>query len=252
MRYLLLSDLHSNDEAFAAVLSRVKRKKFDKIVCLGDFVGYAADPNKVLDRFRTLPRTKVVIRGNHDKVVAGMDAGDMFNPPALLAARWTAERLSTENADFLQRLPLGPTIVDDLFVICHGSPLDEDAYIFSDFDASMNFVHMNRTAAGIDLCFFGHSHIPSIFTLEPGGIRVEAVRGSRAKLKLEKGKRYLINPGSVGQPRDRNPKASYALFDATERVVHFDRVAYDVEAARRKIHRAGLPAMLGDRLVIGL
>ena len=252
MRYLLLSDLHSNDEALSAVLSRVKRKKFDRIVCLGDFVGYAADPNKVLDRFRTLPRTTISIRGNHDKVVAGVDPGDMFNPPALYAARWTAERLSTENVEFLRRLPVGPVVVDGTFAACHGSPLDEDAYIFSDFDASMNFVQMHRLSADLELCFFGHSHIPSVFTLEPGGIRVEAVRGSRARLKLEPGRRYLINPGSVGQPRDRNPKASYAIFDAGERVVYFDRVAYDVESARRKIQRAGLPAMLGDRLVVGL
>jgi putative phosphoesterase len=252
MRYLLLSDLHSNDEALSAVLSRVKRKKFDRVVCLGDFVGYAADPNKVLDRFRTMPKTTIAIRGNHDKVVSGVDPGDMFNPPALYAARWTAERLSKENLEFLKRLPLGPFVVDGRFVACHGSPLDEDAYIFSDFDASMNFVQMHRLSPDLDLCFFGHSHIPSIFTLETNGIRVEAVRGSRARLKLEKGKRYLVNPGSVGQPRDRNPKASYAIFDADERTVYFDRVAYDVESARRKIQRAGLPAMLGDRLVVGL
>jgi diadenosine tetraphosphatase ApaH/serine/threonine PP2A family protein phosphatase len=116
----------------------------------------------------------------------------------------------------------------------------------------MNFIQMDRMAAGIDVCFFGHSHIPSVFTLEMDGIRVEAIRGARAKLKLERGKRYLINPGSVGQPRDRNPKASYALYDTTEGVVHFDRVPYDVEATRRKILRAGLPPVLGDRLVIGL
>jgi diadenosine tetraphosphatase ApaH/serine/threonine PP2A family protein phosphatase len=142
--------------------------------------------------------------------------------------------------------------VDDLFVVCHGSPLDEDAYIFSDFDASMNFIQMDRMAAGIEVCFFGHSHIPSVFTLEMDGIRVEAIRGARAKLRLEPGKRYLVNPGSVGQPRDRNPRASYVLYDTVEGVVHFDRVPYDVEATRRKILRAGLPPVLGDRLVIGL
>ena len=252
MRYLIVSDLHSNDEAFSAVLSRVKRKRFDRVICLGDFVGYAADPNKVLDRFRHLPKTTFSIRGNHDKVVTGADPGELFNPPALYAARWTANRLSKPNLEFLKRLPPGPTIVDDLFVVCHGSPLDEDAYIFSDFDASMNFIQMDRMAAGIEVCFFGHSHIPSVFTLEVDGIRVEAIRGARAKLRLEPGKRYLVNPGSVGQPRDRNPRASYVLYDTVEGVVHFDRVPYDVEATRRKILRAGLPPVLGDRLVIGL
>ncbi len=252
MRYLILSDLHSNDEALSAVLQRVKRKRFDRVVCLGDFVGYAADPNKVLDRSRNLRKTTFSIRGNHDKVVAGLDPGELFNPPALIAARWTAARLSRENMEFLRRLPTGPIVVDGRFVVCHGSPIDEDAYIFSDFDASMNFVRLSQVARGMDLCFFGHSHIPSVFTLGFDGIRVEAVRTSRAKLKLEKGKRYLVNPGSVGQPRDRNPKASYALYDADERVVFFDRVAYDVGAARRKIQRAGLPPLLGDRLVVGL
>jgi hypothetical protein len=138
LRYLLISDLHANDEALSAVLSRVKRKKFDRVVCLGDFVGYAADPNKVLDRIRTMPRTVLSIRGNHDKVVSGIDSGEMFNPPALFAARWTSERLSKENYEFLRRLPQGPLVIDDLFFVCHGSPLDEDAYIFSDFDASLN------------------------------------------------------------------------------------------------------------------
>ena len=252
MRYLLISDLHSNDEALAAVLARVRRKKLDRVVCLGDFVGYAADPNKVLDRIRTLPRPAVSIRGNHDKVVAGVDTGEMFNAPALYAARWTTDRLSKENLEFLRRQPCGPMLVDETFAICHGSPLDEDAYIFSDWDAQMNFVHMDRVAPSVGVSFFGHSHIPSIFTLEPGGILVEAVRGSRRKLFLEPGKKYLVNPGSVGQPRDRNPQASYAIYDSAERMVHFDRVPYDVQGARRKIYRAGLPAVLGDRLVIGL
>lgn len=252
MRYLLISDLHSNDEALSAVLARVKRKKLDRVVCLGDFVGYAADPNKVLDKIRTLPRPAVSIRGNHDKVVAGVDTGEMFNPPALYAARWTAERLSKENLEFLRRLPCGPVLVDESFAICHGSPLDEDAYIFSDWDAQMNFVHMDRVAPAVSVSFFGHSHIPSIFTLEPEGILVEAVRGSRRKLFLEPGKRYLVNPGSVGQPRDRNPRASYAIFDSEERTVVFDRVPYDMKGARRKILKAGLPPILGDRLLLGL
>ena len=148
MRYLIISDLHSNDEAFMAVLRRVKRKKFDRVICLGDFVGYAADPNKVLDRYRTFRRPTFAIRGNHDKVVAGVEEGALFNPPALEAARWTTERLSRENADFLKKLAPGPSVVDGRFVVCHGSPLDEDAYIFSDFDASLNFVQMHRLRRG--------------------------------------------------------------------------------------------------------
>ena len=246
MRYLILSDIHSNDEALAAVLARVRRKRFERVVILGDFVGYGANPNHVVDRIRRLRREKIAIRGNHDKVVCGLDAGDLFNPIALAAARWTAEKLTPRNFHYLAALPVGPVEIDDTFAICHGSPRDEDAYIFSDRDAWLNF---RQYPYGV--CFFGHSHIPSIFTLEPHGIRVDVVKGERVRWKLEKNRRYLINPGSIGQPRDRNPHAAYAIYDSRERVVHFDRVAYDVERAREKIYRAGLPGMLGDRLLVG-
>jgi predicted phosphodiesterase len=246
MRYLVLSDIHSNDEALAAVLARVRRKKFDRVAVLGDFVGYGANPNQVIDRIRKIRRRKTLIRGNHDKVVAGLDPGDLFNPIALAAARWTTGRLTPQNRKFLEGLPIGPAAVDGAFLICHGSPRDEDAYIFSDRDAFVNFQECEAP-----VCFFGHSHIPSVFTLEPHGIRVEVVVGARARLKLQRDRRYLINPGSVGQPRDRNPAAAYAIYDATARVVHFDRVPYAAEKTREKIHRAGLPEMLGDRLLVG-
>jgi len=252
VRYLILSDLHGNDEALSAVLGWLKRKKVGRVVCLGDLVGYGADPNKVVDRFRKMACPTLAIRGNHDKVVCGIDSGEMFNPPAFEAARWTREKLSRENTEFLRRLPPGPAVVDGAFGICHGSPIDEDSYIFSDMDASMNFLYLERLAPGIDLFFFGHSHIPSVFTLEGEEIHVEAVRKPRARLVLEKGKRYLVNPGSVGQPRDRNPKASFVLYDSKTRTVHFERVAFDVGRSRGKILRAGLPSILGDRLVDGL
>ena len=246
MRYLILSDIHSNDEALSAVLARVRRKKYDRVVVLGDFVGYGANPNQVVERIRRLRRKKVMIRGNHDKVVCGLDSGGLFNPIALAAAQWTAERLTPKNRRFLEVLPLGPAAVDGGFLICHGSPRDEDAYIFSDRDAYLNFRDSEAS-----VCFFGHSHIPSVFTLEPHGIRVEVVAGERVRLKLQRDRRYLINPGSIGQPRDRNPAAAYAIYDASTRVVHFDRVPYDAAKTREKILRAGLPGMLGDRLLVG-
>jgi predicted phosphodiesterase len=246
MRYLILSYIHSNDEALAAVLARVRRKRFDRVVVLGDFVGYGASPNQVIDRIRALRKEKVMIRGNHDKVVCGLESGDLFNPVALKAARWTTEKLTPRNRKFLESLPIGPRAVEGAFAICHGSPRDEDAYIFTDYDAYLNFREMSDS-----VCFFGHSHIPCVFTLEEHGILVELVKDGRVKYPLEEGRRYLINPGSIGQPRDRNAAAAYAIYDAEARVVHFDRVPYAAEKTREKIHRAGLPHILGDRLLVG-
>ena len=246
MRYLVLSDIHSNDEALSAVLARVRRKRFDRVLILGDFVGYGANPNHVVERLRRLRRPRVAIRGNHDRVVCGLEGDELFNPIALAAARWTASKLTPQNRRFLESLPPGPLDLPGGISICHGSPRDEDAYIFSDRDAFVNF-----HARSFAVCFFGHSHIPSVFTLEPHGIRVNLVHGPKARLKLDPDRRYLINPGSIGQPRDRNPAAAYALYDADTRTVSFDRVPYDVGKARDKIHRAGLPALLGDRLLVG-
>ena len=246
MRYLILSDIHSNDDALGAVLARVRRKRFDRVVVLGDFVGYGASPNQVIDRIRNIKKPKAMIRGNHDKVVCGVESGDLFNPVALRAARWTTEKLSPRNRKFLEGLPLGPVSVDGAFAICHGSPRDEDAYIFTDFDAYLNFREMESS-----VCFFGHSHIPCVFTLEPHGILVELVEEGRRRYPLQKGLRYLINPGSIGQPRDRNAAAAYAIYDADEGVVHFDRVPYPTDKARDKIFKAGLPHILGDRLLVG-
>ncbi len=246
VRYLILSDIHSNDEALAAVLARVRRKRFDRVVVLGDFVGYGANPNQVIDRIRRIGKEKVMIRGNHDKVVCGLESGDLFNPVALKAARWTTEKLTPRNRKFLEDAAAGPRDVDGAFAICHGSPRDEDAYIFTDYDAYLNFRELSA-----NVCFFGHSHIPSVFTLEPHGILVELVSESRVRYPLRKGLRYLINPGSIGQPRDRNAAASYAIYDAAAQVVHFDRVTYPAEKARDKIYKAGLPHILGDRLLVG-
>jgi predicted phosphodiesterase len=245
MRYLILSDVHSNREALDAVLSFVRRKRWDKLVCLGDLVGYGANPNQVIDTIRRL-RPLVAIRGNHDKVCAGIEDGELFNRIALEAAMWTRGRLTRTNVKFLKDLSQGPVQVDDLFAVAHGTPIDEDAYIFGEIEALNVFRY---TTAPV--CFFGHSHFPIVFALSTDSITTVLTRGSTVRFTLQHGVRYLINPGSVGQPRDGCAKASFALFDSKTRTVAIHRITYPVAAAQAKIRRAGLPRPLADRLSIG-
>lgn len=245
MRALVVSDLHSNAEALRAVLSHVRRKRFDCIVCLGDFVGYGAEPNQVLDAMRTLKGKKLYIRGNHDRFVAGHGDEADFNEAAKAAALWTRQHLSVPNRRFLENLPLGPIQRDGL-LLCHGTPEDEDEYAFNEGHASRIF---NQTDAPIVL--YGHTHLPVIFSVdEKGRVRGSAVRGE-AIFRLDDGRRYLINPGSVGQPRDRNPRASFAIVDSRRMTAQFFRVSYDVARTQSAILKAGLPAMLAHRLKWG-
>ncbi len=245
MRYLILSDIHSNKEALGAVLAFVRRKPWDKAVCLGDIVGYGANPNQAVDRVRSL-RPLVGIRGNHDKVCSGIEDGEMFNRMALEAAMWTRRKLTKGNLKWLRDLPEGPAIVDGAFAICHGTPIDEDAYIFGEIEALNVFRHTE-----FPVCFFGHSHFPVIFALSPDAITTVLTVAPSFRFKLRPGTRYLVNPGSVGQPRDGNPLASFAMYDSDSRTVTIHRVPYHLREAQKKILAAGLPRPLADRLAIG-
>jgi predicted phosphodiesterase len=254
LRFLILSDMHANAEALAAVLARVRRKRFDATLVLGDLVGYGASPNQVVDAIRELDGPLVGVRGNHDKVVTGVSLGGDFQPSALQVARWTAERLTAANLRYLRDLPMGPLPVSGDVAICHGSPLDEDAYVFSAADALEIF-----SQHPLAVTFFGHTHIPSIFSIPAGGgpfrggeLHLARLDGTRGVLALDPGRRYLINPGSIGQPRDRDPRAAYMTYDSRRQVVTWHRVRYAVERARQRIVQAGLPRTLGDRLLLGV
>ncbi len=245
MKYLILSDIHSNQEALSAVLARVKRKRWDKVVFLGDLVGYGANPNQTVDMVRALKPLQA-IRGNHDKVCSGIENGEMFNRVALQAAQWTQQRLTKSNLEWLYRLPEGPTLVDGAFAISHGTPIDEDAYIFGEIEALNVF---RQTA--FPLCFFGHSHFPVVFGLSPDAIHTVLTTSPTFRIRLEPGLRYLVNPGSIGQPRDGNPLASFGMYDSAAKTVTIYRVPYRVERTQKKILDAGLPAPLADRLALG-
>jgi diadenosine tetraphosphatase ApaH/serine/threonine PP2A family protein phosphatase len=246
MRYLILSDIHANLEALDAVLAAAPRSTFDRTVVLGDIVGYGADPNTVVDRVRALG-PDMIIRGNHDKVSAGVESAEGFNHAARDAAMWTFDTLRPENREFLTGLPEGPLDIDDTVEICHGSPDDEDEYIFEPVDA-IEALRGTRLSP----CFFGHTHVPIGYWLSADGFDVIVVPSeSETEIRLQPGRRYLINPGSVGQPRDGDPRACYATFDSETQVVTWYRVPYPVEAAQQKIVQAGLPEGLARRLAIG-
>lgn len=245
MRALVVSDIHSNAEALKAVLSRVRRKKFDTVFCLGDFVGYGAQPNQILDSMRKLRGRKVFIRGNHDRVAAGLDEATGFNHAAGTAALWTRDHLSATNRHFLRELPVGPLLEQDV-MLCHGSPHDEDEYVFNSY-------HAAQVLADYDAPFilFGHTHLPAVFSIDEGNrVRGYAVRGD-ASVRLDRSMRYLINPGSVGQPRDRNPDASCLILDTNRYTVQFFRVPYEIEKTQLAILNAGLPEILASRLQYG-
>lgn len=245
MRYLVISDLHSNQEALEAVLAGAGGR-YEQIVCCGDLVGYGADPNRVVDWARA--NLTLVIRGNHDKTAAGVTSDDWFNQAARAASGWTARELTLGNRQYLANLPRGP-ILTGAFAMIHGSPTDEDEYVTDLYEARCAFPYLDRAVT-----FFGHSHLQGGF--RHGARRYENVprpeTGETAlRIQIEPDTWYLINPGSVGQPRDMDPRAAYALYDSQAGEVELRRTAYDIAAAQRKIRAAGLPEILAARLAVG-
>jgi predicted phosphodiesterase len=245
VRYLILSDIHGNYEALDAVLQQADGE-YGEVVCLGDLVGYGADPNRVVDWTRE--RANAVVRGNHDKACSGLDDLEWFNPVARAAAQWTIRTLTDENLSYLRNLPKGP-IVMDYFTILHGSPLDEDDYLVTTLSVSQVAPYLERQVS-----FFGHTHLQGGYLCHRNGVKKLArpENGqSRRTIEVEPDSLYLFNPGSVGQPRDGDPRAGYAVYDQEERLLEFRRVPYDVRLAQTKIRGAGLPEVLAGRLEFG-
>ncbi len=247
MKYLVLSDIHGNLEALETVLATCPA--YDKVIILGDLVGYGASPNDVIRTVRGL-NPEGIVRGNHDKVCTGLDSGHNFNSNAFLSALWTQQNLKEENLEYLRNAPAGPLRIDPYLTICHGSPMDEDHYILYQFDAQLCF-HCFDTA----ICLFGHSHVPGFFIQEDvtNAFSYFIPRDyTEFLLTLDNSRRFLVNPGSVGQPRDGDPRSSYCFLDTETGGLQFFRTEYPVRQAAEKIRGAGMPTFLADRLFGGI
>jgi diadenosine tetraphosphatase ApaH/serine/threonine PP2A family protein phosphatase len=248
MRALVISDIHGNLHALEAVLESAP--SFDQVWNLGDMVGYGARPNEVLDVLRSLPA--VHVRGNHDRVCCGITSPQGFNPIAAEAAIWTKATLTPDNLEWLKAAPIGPIRTTIRTLCAHGSPLHEDHYIASMRDAWIPLQKMET-----EITFFGHTHVQGSFSQAEIDWEEErpayADREGAAKFRIDvpKGSRHLINPGSVGQPRDYDWRAAFAIYDDADETVTYHRVPYDVEAAQAAIRTAHLPERLAARLATG-
>jgi predicted phosphodiesterase len=246
VRYLILSDIHANWEALEAVLARAQ-SAYDYIVCCGDVVGYGANPDAVTEWVRN--NVAHIVRGNHDKACAGLEDLEWFNSVARASAVWTQEIMKPDNIGYLHTLAKGPERVNG-FQIVHGSPLDEDEYVVSEQDVAQVAPYLDASVS-----FFGHTHLQCGFLCHRNGVkRLRGVdlESDAEVLELEAGSSYLINPGSVGQPRDGDPRAAYAIYQPDARLVTLNRAEYDIVSAQRKIREAGLPELLALRLEAGI
>lgn len=240
MRYAVVSDVHGNLEALGAVLEDADRAGAT-VLCLGDIVGYGADPGPCVDLIGS--RALVTVVGNHEYAVLGRLDRRWFNAVARTAAVWSEGVLGADRLAWLGTLPLTAEVDDATLV--HASPRMPEEWDYLMF-AQDGWAALPAFATR--LCFIGHTHVPTVWSVGSSGPEWDT---GNIDVTLEPGRRYLVNVGSVGQPRDHDARASYALWDSDERRVRIVRVAYDVETARRKIIDAGLPRVLGDRLVVG-
>jgi predicted phosphodiesterase len=239
MKYAIIADIHGNLEAFQVVLEDIRAQNADHIVCLGDVVGYNANPKECLQIVRDM--NIPCVKGNHDEYCSTESALDGFNPHAAQAVHWTRDQLSAEEKQWLRDLKY--TRMAANFTMVHSTldAPDRWGYVFDKLAAAASFPYQNT-----QMCFFGHTHVPVAF------MRDTMVRGGTySKFKVDPSKKYFINVGAVGQPRDNNPKCAYVLYDMAAQTIELRRLDYDIAAAQQKILEAGLPERLAERLAFG-
>jgi len=239
MKYAIIADIHGNLEAFQTVLEDIKTQNVNQIVCLGDVVGYNANPKECLQIVRDM--NIPCVKGNHDEYCSSEDALEGFNPHAAEAVHWTRNQLTTEDRQWLRDLKYSRMVGN--FTIVHAT-LDAPqrwGYVFDKLAAAASFPYQNT-----QVCFFGHTHVPVAF------MRDSVVRGGTySKFKIDVSKKYFVNVGAVGQPRDNNPKAAYVVYDTDAGTIELRRLDYDIPTTQEKIRAAGLPERLAERLEFG-
>jgi diadenosine tetraphosphatase ApaH/serine/threonine PP2A family protein phosphatase len=246
MKYAIISDVHANLEALQAVLADA-RPAVDQFICLGDVVGYNASPHECLEIIQTV--CALVVIGNHDQAAVGLRSYDDFNEYASAAIDWTRTQLTAGEQAYLRRLPQTAPF-GAAWLAAHGSPRDTDEYLFQADDFRASFHYLQQHLPAVRGCFVGHTHLPMVWQCTPDG-KVSALQTQSLTVPLHPTCRYIINPGSVGQPRYGGPDATYVLFDETALTVEFRLVSYAVDTTQEKIYDAGLPPFLAERLAVG-
>jgi predicted phosphodiesterase len=245
LRYGLIADVHANLRALQVALSSLQQAGIDKLVFLGDLVGYGAEPGECIDLIQE-QKNLVAISGNHDRQVIG-DKDPQMRRTATRALEWTQSVLKPSQMRYLQKLPQGKTL-DDVFILVHGSLLSRDAYILNTKEVEINRKCMVEEFKGMRVCFFAHTHVPMLIGTKS---LVRDLRESKA-FQLSQKDVYLINPGSVGQPRDKCPLSSFAIFDTSSWTITFVRKPYDIAGAKKAIVSVGLPEKFARRLEVGV
>ena len=239
MRYAIIADIHANLDAFQVILADIQTQKCTHVACLGDVVGYGANPKECLDIVRGM--NIPVVKGNHDEYIGNDDDPEGFNDAAAEAVAWTRAQITEDDRKWLRDLKYFRLVAN--FSIVHAT-LDAPqrwGYVFEKLEAAASFTYQNTA-----VCFFGHTHVPVAFVRDTG------VRGGKySKFRVEPGKKYFVNVGSVGQPRDGDPRAAYVVYDIPSQTIELRRLDYDIGSAQRKIRAAGLPERLADRLASG-
>ncbi|MFH1538960.1 MAG: metallophosphoesterase family protein [bacterium] len=250
MKTIIFSDIHGNLEALECFKAVVSEIEHDRIFCLGDIVGYGANPNECVEYVRQNNITSV--SGNHDDVVSSRVEPDDFNPDARRAILWCREKTTKNNRKFLRSLE-DRLIIESperKFMLVHGSPYDKDEYILSSHSAVRSFAVMQREA--IDFAFVAHTHQPCVWVWKSGSVAgMLQPTDENRQFRFEPGLSAIINAGSVGQPRDSDPRGCFVIWDEVEAAIEFVRFIYDVRAAQQKIMEADLPIFLADRLAAG-